>query len=104
MPAKAKRKAKPCNKRSRTAKREGRERGYPFGFREFARGLDVVEQLITQSGGDVDSCAGSDLGIFIYNRGSAEDRAEAFMVLMPIAVRLHERLYPGEEDDESEEK
>lgn len=61
-------------------------------FQQVVDAIELADCMITDGGcRDVDSCAVSDLGILIYNKGTPADRLEAFLALVPIARRVYER-------------
>ncbi len=62
----------------------------PIPFAQYAEGLDLLGSLIDDR--EADNCDTSSLAMFIHNKGSAEDRAEGLLAILPVARRLYDRM------------
>jgi len=61
----------------------------PVPFSVFADYIETLDSMIADAAFyDVESCDASDLGTFIHNVGTAAERAEALLALMPVATRV----------------
>ena len=70
-------------------KDDGGDTHPPVPFSTFADYIETLDSMIVDGGFyDVESCDASDLGTFIHNVGTAAERAEALLALMPVATRV----------------
>ncbi len=67
-------------------------------FEQYAEDLDLITCMIDDRGmTDVEGFDASDLAVFISNKGSAADRAEALLAIVPVARRLYDRITQDDE-------
>lgn len=66
---------------------------------DVVRATELLQRMHDDREMDGHSCNCTDVAVFLHNKGNAEDRTEALLVLAPLAERLYDRIAETESKD-----